>query len=287
MRYDTATIIAMKYCMQEMNETENREYIDIGANLSASCFNRDIDAVIERALNASVKQMIVTGTNIKHSQQAIELSERYPNVCYATAGLHPHHASDYSADIFSELKELCAHESVLAVGECGLDYNRNFSSRKEQIRAFEAQLELAAECRKPVFLHQRDAHADFLNILDEYRPALSNAVAHCFTGNLDEVRDYLALDMYIGLTGWISDERRGQDLQNAVHDIPLNRIMLETDAPYLLPRNLKLKPVKKGRNEPCFLPEIATKVAHYMQVDEKLLWQYALANTQSFFFDID
>jgi len=285
MRYDTATIIAMKYCMQEMKETEVREYIDIGANLTASSFSKDLNEVIERAVSASVKQMIVTGTNVEHSLQAIELAGRYENVCYATAGLHPHHASDYSSDLFSELKELCGQKNVLAVGECGLDYNRNFSSRKEQIRAFEAQLELAAECQKPVFLHQRDAHEDFLSILDNYRPALRNAVVHCFTGNVDEARDYLALDMYIGVTGWISDERRGQNLQAAVHEIPLNRIMLETDAPYLLPRNLKIKPVKKGRNEPGFLPEIATTVAHYMKVDEQLLCLSVLANTQSFFFD--
>ena len=263
--------------------SEKKEYIDIGVNLTASTFKGDLDAVLDRALQASVRQMIVTGTDVEHSLRAIELTERYSGVCFSTSGLHPHHASDYSRDLLSELKDFCEHKNVVAVGECGLDFNRNFSSRKEQIQAFEAQLELAAECGKPVFLHQRDAHTDFLAIVKNYRASLSHVVAHCFTGSAEEASDYLELDMYIGITGWIADERRGQLLQKAVRDIPLDRIMLETDAPYLLPRNLKVSPVRKGRNEPCFLPDIATTVAQYMQQDEDLLCQSALKNAQTFF----
>ncbi len=260
-----------------------KQYIDIGVNLTASAFRQDIDAVVERALSASVNQLVVTGTTVEQSNQAIELAQRYESICFATAGLHPHHAGDYSAGLLTELKDFCQHKSVVAVGECGLDFNRNYSSRKDQLRAFEAQLELAADCQKPVFLHQRDAHKDFLSIIKNYRPALKNAVAHCFTDGPDEVEAYLDLDMYIGVTGWIADERRGQSLQAAVKYIPLDRIMLETDAPYLLPGNLNIRALKKNRNEPCYLPEIAKNVAMTMQVTEIALCEAALKNSRLFF----
>jgi TatD DNase family protein len=181
------------------------------------------------------------------------------------------------------LSELCANETVVAVGECGLDYNRNYSKPAEQRTAFAAQLQLACELGLPVFLHQRDAHADFVSMIKEYRNELAGAVAHCFTGSADEAVDYLALDMYIGITGWICDERRGSDLQAAVKNIPLQRIMLETDAPYLLPRDLAHAPVKKRRNEPCFLPHVCETTAHYMGLDSRVLAQSALENTRRFF----
>ncbi len=228
--------------------TEMRKYIDIGVNLTASSFKKDIPQVIERAQIAGVEQLVVTGTNILHSEQAIQLSEQYESICYATAGLHPHHASDFSQSLASELREMLGHRSVVAVGECGLDFNRNFSTRQEQIRAFEAQLEIAIDLQKPVFLHQRDAHEDFIAIIKSCRSELGHLVAHCFTGNIEEINDLVILDMYIGVTGWICDERRGISLQQAVKHIPVDRIMLETDAPYLLPRNLGIKPVKKNRN---------------------------------------
>ncbi len=266
-----------------MTDESMTQYIDIGANLTASAFQHDLDQVIERAVCASVTKMVVTGTSVADSLRAIDLAQQYDTVCYATAGLHPHHAADFSIDLLSELKQICQQKQVVAVGECGLDFNRNYATRKDQLRAFEAQLELAAECGKPVFLHQRDAHADFLSIMKNYRPALKNAVAHCFTDGPDEVQAYLELDMYIGITGWITDERRGQALQAAVKSIPLNRIMLETDAPYLLPRNIDIKPVKKSRNEPCVLPAIARAVARFMQQEEQILAAAAVDNTRLFF----
>lgn len=263
--------------------TEMRKYIDIGVNLTGSSFKKDIPKVIERAQIAGVEQLIVTGTNSLHSEQAIQLSEQYESVCYATAGLHPHHASDYSNDLDSELRDMLAHKNAVAVGECGLDFNRNFSTRQEQIRAFEAQLEIAIDLNKPVFLHQRDAHDDFVAIIKSCRRDLDQLVAHCFTGSIEEVNDFVLLDMYIGVTGWICDERRGSSLQQAVKHIPLDRIMLETDAPYLLPRDLKEKPVEKNRNEPCYLPHIAQAVAKHMQVTEDELIVAAYENSRNFF----
>ena len=135
----------------------------------------------------------------------------------------------------------------------------------------------------PLFLHQRDAHEDLVAIIKACRSDLTQIVVHCFTGTIEEVNDYNLLDMHIGVTGWICDERRGQSLQQAVKQIPLDRIMLETDAPYLLPRDLKTKPDKKNRNEPCFLPHIASVVANYMKVEEAQLVMATTDNSQSFF----
>ena len=172
---------------------------------------------------------------------------------------------------------------MVAIGECGLDFNRNFSTQENQNNAFESQLELAAEVELPVFLHQRDAHTEFLHIIANGRSELGKLVAHCFTGTVEEAGDCLELDMYIGVTGWICDERRGRDLQQAVKEIPLNRILLETDAPYLLPRDLAHKPVQSRRNEPCFLPHICEAVAGCMNVDVEELEMAALENARNFF----
>jgi TatD DNase family protein len=259
------------------------EYIDIGVNLTGSSFNSDLEDVVQRALDAGVSQMIVTGTDINHSRAALELSCSYPGILMSTAGVHPHHASEFDDNTISTLRDLCAEESVVAVGECGLDYNRNYSKPAEQRSAFEAQLQLACELRLPVFLHQRDAHDDFVSIISEYRNDLAAAVAHCFTGAVDEALEYVSMDMYIGITGWICDERRGGDLQHAVKNIPVGRIMLETDAPYLLPRDLKQQPAHKRRNEPCYLPHICEVAAKYMGVDHQRLANAALDNTRKFF----
>ena len=265
-----------------MNNKMHR-YIDIGVNLTGSSFRDDLDQVIGRAFKAGVEQMIVTGTDIGHSRKAVDLCAQYSGALFSTAGVHPHHADEFDAQSIEKLRELASESCVVAVGECGLDFNRNFSTKENQRNAFENQLKLAAELNKPVFLHQRDAHDDFVAMVSNARPQLSNAVAHCFTGTAAEVSDYLELGLYIGVTGWICDERRGRDLQQAVKEIPLDRILLETDAPYLLPRDLDVSPIKSRRNEPCYLPHIAKAVARYMGIEREELEQAALANSKRFF----
>ena len=267
---------------EQMNNGMHR-YIDIGVNLTGSSFHDDLDAVVQRALDAGVAEMVVTGTDIDHSLKAVELCAQYPTILFSTVGVHPHHADDFGVDTIGQLRTLAAETCVVALGECGLDFNRNFSTQQNQRYAFETQLALSSEIGKPAFLHQRDAHDDFVAILKNARSQLTNAVAHCFTGTAAEVNDYLELDMYIGITGWVCDERRGGDLQQAVKEIPLDRIMLETDAPYLLPRDLKVSPVKSRRNEPCYLPHIAEAVSRYMGVDLEELQQSALLNAKRFF----
>jgi TatD DNase family protein len=234
--------------------------IDIGANLAHDSFDHDRSEVIARAAEVGVTRMIITGSSVESTRAAIELVRSYPESLRCTAGVHPHHASDLDQHQRTELKELARNPRVLAVGECGLDYYRNFSPREAQLFAFRHQLELAAELQKPVFLHQRDAHADFLALLGEYRRGLVGGVAHCFTDGIKEAQAYLGLDLYIGITGWICDERRGRHLREVVRQIPANRLLIETDAPYLMPRDLKPKPATR-RNEPMYLPHVAAAIA--------------------------
>ena len=235
--------------------------IDIGSNLTHDSFAPDRDAVLERACAAGVGRLVVTGTDAASSAQAAALAAAHPALLSSTAGVHPHHAGSFNIAASAWLTELLALPQVVAVGECGLDYCRNFSPPEAQRAAFAAQLEIAVAARKPVFLHQRDAHGDFVAILKDFRAGLAGAVAHCFTGGRVELEDYLALDLSIGVTGWVNDERRGQSLREALPHIPAERLMVETDAPYLLPRDLA-PPPKSRRNEPCHLPHIARAVAH-------------------------
>jgi TatD DNase family protein len=234
--------------------------VDIGINLAHDSFDRDRDEVIRRAAAAGVTRMVVTGSSIASTRAAIELVRHDPRRFRCTAGVHPHHASDMNAATFEELGILAQQAEVSAVGECGLDYFRNFSPRDAQVRAFREQLELAARLHKPVFLHQRDAHEDFHAILSEFRPRLTGGVAHCFTAGVDEARAYLDLDLHIGITGWICDERRGLHLREVVRMIPPERLLMETDAPYLLPRDLRPKPASR-RNEPMYLPQVLAAIA--------------------------
>lgn len=256
--------------------------IDIGANLTHDSFDADRTEVLARAQAAGVTRFIVTGSDASHSRKALALSREYPGSLYATAGVHPHHAKDCTDATASELRELLREPEIVAAGECGLDYFRNFSPPDVQRRVFEMQLELAVESGKPAFLHQRDAHGDFMQILARYRPELKQAVVHCFTGDAAELKDYLALNCHIGITGWICDERRGAHLKECVGLIPPGRLMLETDAPYLIPRDLKPKP-QTHRNEPMHLPHICQVVAAYVGKAAAELAAETTRNAEIFF----
>ena len=234
--------------------------IDIGINLTHDSFDADRAAVLARAAAAGVSQMVVTGASLKGNAKAIELAAASPDRLAATAGMHPHHATEFNDATLDLLRAQARTAQVAAVGECGLDYFRNYAPRAAQLAAFEAQLALAVELQKPVFLHQRDASADFLSLLRKWRPRLTGAVAHCFTDDARVARQCLDLDVHIGITGWICDERRGHHLRDVVRAIPAGRLMLETDGPYLLPRDLTPKP-RSRRNEPAYLPHIASAVA--------------------------
>lgn len=236
------------------------DLIDIGANLGHESFAHDLDAVLARARAVGVVQMVVTGASREGSVAAVQLAKAHPGFLYATAGVHPHHALEVTNECVAELKALHAHPEVLAVGECGLDYFRDFAPRPAQHKAFERQLELAAELGKPLFLHQRDAHVDFMAVMKGFEGRLGPAVVHCFTGTRAELFDCLDADFYIGITGWLCDERRGGHLREIVKNIPGNRLMIETDAPYLMPRTVTPMPSHR-RNEPMYLPHIVQELA--------------------------
>lgn len=258
------------------------KYMDIAVNLIGSSLEKDIHRVIEDAAAQSVSSMVVIGSDLEESQQAISLCEQFPTQLYSTAGVHPHHASEWRTESAILLRSLSQSACVLAIGECGLDYNRDFSPREMQRKAFADQLALAVELNMPVLMHERDAHDDFLAILKEYRPQLPAALLHCFTGNRQSLDAYLKQDIYLGITGWVCDERRGQELASIVPYIPDERLLIETDSPYLLPRSMQPKP-KSSKNEPKYLPYIAQYIADLRQQDIDYFSAVTYKNSRTFF----
>jgi len=267
--------------------------IDIGINLMNSSYDRDREEVIKNAAAAGVSPLIITGSGERSSLAAALYASKYNagtdlaacagSALYTTAGVHPHEAKNCGNNTIDLLRDLVREKAVVkAIGECGLDYNRDFSPRDVQRRWFTKQAELAAELSLPLFLHERDAFIDLSIILKEHIKSVPAAVIHCFTGTRDELEHYLFLGCYIGITGWICDERRGKHLRELVKIIPSDKLLLETDGPYLLPRDLSIK-VKNKRNEPRFLPHIAETVAQCLGKDPAMLARETVANTKRFF----
>ncbi len=253
------------------------QLVDIGINLTNKAFRGDLGAVMQRAHDAGVARMVVTGTSVQESQSASELAAGHPGVLHSTAGVHPHNAKDCDDATLSDLREIAAAPHVVAIGECGLDFNRDFSPRPAQREWFEKQVELAVELEMPLFMHERDAGEAMVEILARHRDGMKAGVVHCFTGDESTLDAYLDLDLHIGITGWICDERRGAHLHDLVHKIPLDRLMLETDAPYLVPRTIRPKP-KNRRNEPSFLPHVLTTVSECLGMPES---EVAAATTRT------
>lgn len=258
----------------------DKTMIDIGANLTHDSFDKDRSQVIETAVNIGVDRMIVTGSSMSCSQKAYELTQQFPDQLFSTVGIHPHHAAEYTGETEDLIRQLIQHDKVVAIGETGLDYFRNFSPREAQIFSFEQHVKLAIETNMPLFLHQRDAHVDFYPIIKEHRDKIKNLVVHCFTDNKKALFDYMDLDCHIGITGWICDERRGVHLRELVKNIPDHRLMIETDAPYLIPRDLKLK---TRRNEPQHLPHIAQVIADLRGVELVKFIESVIKTTVDFF----
>jgi TatD DNase family protein len=234
--------------------------IDIGVNLTHRAFASDAGEVIARANAAGVAPMIVTGTSVASSRAAVALCEQYPQRLWCTAGVHPHDAAAVESDWLTDLETLARSKCVRAIGETGLDFNRNYSPQSDQHTVFHAQLELATRLGLPVFVHDRDSAGAVAAHLTEQRDALRGVIVHCFTGTAAELNRYLDLDCYIGITGWICDERRGTQLAEIAQRIPDNRLLIESDAPYLLPRTIQPRP-RTHRNEPANLVWVANALA--------------------------
>ena len=265
--------------------------IDIGINLMNSAYDKDRDDVVKAAAASGVSPLVITGSGERSSLDAALYASAYnagkTPALFSTAGVHPHEAKNCGNGTIQFLRELVLEKSdrcsgVKAIGECGLDYNRDFSPRDVQRRWFIKQVELAAELSLPLFLHEREAFTDFSIILGGYIKSVPAAVVHCFTGSGDELDHYLSMGCYIGITGWICDERRGKHLRELIKNIPADRLLLETDGPYLLPRDLPEK-VRNKRNEPRFLPHIAETVAHCVGKEPTKLAKETFANAKRFF----
>lgn len=256
--------------------------IDIGINLMHKQYADDRDKVLVRGVNAGVKQMVITGSSERSSQEASAYARQFAGTLYSTAGVHPHDAKSCTPKTISLLRDLAKRPEVVAIGECGLDYNRDFSPRPVQDQWFEEQVKLAVELGMPLFLHEREAHARFIEILGKYKDNLPKAVVHCFTGNQFELDRYVRMGLYIGITGWICDDRRGKHLRDLVKRIPMNRLMLETDGPFLAPKDMQ-PPAKNGRNEPAYLPHILNAVAKAMGKSPEEVAAGTTATAREFF----
>lgn len=262
------------------------KYIDIGINLTNKQFQNQEEEIVNKAIENGVKQMILTGTSVKNSKQAYEITLDYHSELFSTAGIHPHDAKNFNNSSIEELKALLSHKKVVAVGECGLDFDRDFSPRPIQEQCFQAQLALAIEVQKPLFLHERAAFDRFLAITNEHINKLPKAVVHCFTGTLQEAKTYLDKGFYLGFTGAISDVNRFSHLKEVIQYVPLNRIMIETDAPFMLPKNVpknELTRFNERRNEPAFLAYVADTIAKFKNIPLSEVANQTTKNAVSFF----
>lgn len=257
------------------------QFFDIGVNLTHPSFVKDLDKVIEEAVEVGVNRMCVTGSDLEESISAYQLAFSLSDTLISTAGIHPHQAKEFSQNYFSEIKDLLRKDNVKAIGETGLDFYRNFSSEEQQKKSFEMHIETSIELQKPLFLHVRNAHKTFMEMLKPVKEKLPKTVVHCFTGTEEELMDYIEMDFYIGITGWICDERRGKHLEELIPLIPLEKLMIETDAPYLLPRDMGLD--NSTRNEPKFLGHIARKIAGLRKESEELVFSAIYMNSLDFF----
>lgn len=256
--------------------------IDIGINLINKQFKHKEEKVLKSAKEAGVEQIILTGTKLSNSQKSLQLAKKHPAYLTTTIGVHPHYANEFTGDTSGELEKLLTDPLAVAVGECGLDFDRNYSTKEEQFFAFEQQIALAKKIKKPLFLHERSAHKEFVNIMKQHTDITQQSVVHCFTGTKEELKTYLELGFYIGITGWVCDKKRGTALREALQYAPLERLMIETDAPFLMPKNLQPMPNTRT-NEPKYLGHIGKEIADILKVDEETFFHTVTNTTKQFF----
>ena len=258
------------------------EIADIACNFTSDRFDNDLDEVINQAIVNNITKFGLICSRLSDIEKLLEIYNRYSKDMFFTIGVHPHHANEINEEYLKKLKEVINNNNPHAIGETGLDFFRNLSTYEEQIYAFEEQIKIAIDTNKPLFLHQRDSHDDFIKILRKYSSDINKSVVHCFTGTKEQLNDYLELDCYIGVTGWICDAKRNVELRKTIKNIPLERLMIETDCPYLIPKNLEEKP-KNNRNEPTYLNHIANEVATLMKKDINDIREKTYKTSLSFF----
>lgn len=253
-------------------------WFDAGVNLLDSRF--DPGAVIHQAAEAGVTRLCLITTHPHEWDAAVNLYTQFPQHLVFTIGVHPHNAKDMTEPDYVRLAELAVSPGCVAIGECGLDFNRNFSPQQTQLEVFRRQLAIAVTLNKPVYLHERDAFEQQLSCMKDVAFSLKGGIAHCFTGTAEQMQAYLDLGLYIGVTGWVCDPKRGESLREAVTQLPLERLILETDAPYLYP---KTRRPRERNNHPAFLPFIGEELAALLEISPALLQQTSYANTCKLF----
>jgi TatD DNase family protein len=256
------------------------ELIDTHCHLTFEQLAGDIEAVIERSRAAGVIGWITVGTDAQHNRQAIELTKWFENM-YAAIGIHPHDAKDVTAKTLAELKELARSKKVVAIGETGLDFHYDFSPRQDQRRVFEAQLEIARELNLPVIIHCREAFDEAIDILEQFeglKGRLKGVVFHCFSGSAEQARIVLDHGFYISFTGVVTFKNAAKTREAAMA-VPPDRLMLETDCPYMSP-----EPVRKQKiNEPALMVHTASFLATLKEMDENDFARAVTATSKSFF----
>ena len=246
--------------------------IDSHCHINDKQFNEDLPEVIARAVDAGIAQLICVGTDIETSERAIEISEKYSEV-YATCGVHPHDAEKVDKKYLHVLEDFSTHEKVVAIGEMGLDYFYDFSDKKIQKTIFRDQLELAKDINLPAIIHNRDSDIDLYNTIGESR--LTNGVIHCFASDYEFAQKILDIGLHISFTGMVTFVK---SLHDVVEKIDINKIMIETDSPYLSP-----KPFRGKRNEPKNVVHVAEFIANLKNIELDRFGEIMNTTTQSFF----
>ncbi|MCI9163276.1 MAG: TatD family hydrolase [Lachnospiraceae bacterium] len=256
---------------------DNIKYYDIGLNLFCKQFP-DPERIVENAASAGVC-CILTGTDRRENQLIDAFVREHES--FGTAGIHPHNADSAKKEDFEQIEQMIAKNGrIVAVGECGLDFDRMFSTRDNQIRCLEKHIVLAERLDKPLFLHERGAAEEFARRFKKHPDICRKSVVHCFTGDKRTLDQYLTMGFSIGITGWICDDRRGKELREAVKMIPLDRVLVETDAPYLTPRNIT---GLARTNVPENIVYVVRELAKYMRTEEEELILHARQNTERIF----
>lgn len=260
-----------------MCKTINDELIDTHCHLTFDDLAREIEGVIERSRAARVTEWITVGTDPQENQKAIEFAERFENM-YAAVGIHPHDAKSVTADKLAELKQLARHEKVVAIGETGLDYHYNFSLHEDQRKVFAEHLKIAAELNLPVIIHCRKAFDETMEILNDCRRRVEKVIFHCFSGSAEQAKIVLDKGFYVSFTGVVTF-KNAEKTRRAAAVVPVERLMLETDCPYMSP-----EPVRKQKpNEPALLIHVARFLAELKQMDLEDFTRAVTATSRRFF----
>lgn len=260
---------------------------DCGVNLCSKQFNNYLDTLKTHSIGTGLNGWIAISNSEKEWEKNIFYCRKYSEknfIIKTTIGIHPHNAVNANFNTWKNLNKLVANNKVIAIGECGLDYNRMFSPAEIQMEVFIAQMEIANKYNLPLYLHERDAHDDFYNLLCIYKAKYPNltGIVHCFTGTEEQMKKYIEFGFYIGITGWICDDRRNKNLCDAVISLPLDKLILETDSPFLIPFEYS-KEWNTNTNQPDSIHYIIKKISQLTGIEQSKIKENSIKNTKTLF----